>query len=113
MLFFGIPLLDSMKTYRTLEKIYIDPLKLIWNIFSINVSYFYNVHIFACICIVLCLYFHAHVLHPNISRYLEFPLQETVFISDFACLFGLILYVSSTIFQLNRDESSWVEPVLS
>ena len=29
------------------------------------------------------------------------------------CLFDLILYVSSTISQLNRDESSWVEPVLS
>ena len=29
------------------------------------------------------------------------------------CLFDLILYVPSTIFQLNRDRSSWVEPVLS
>ena len=29
------------------------------------------------------------------------------------CLFDLILYVSSTIFQLIRDRSSWVEPVLS
>ena len=28
-------------------------------------------------------------------------------------LFDLILYISSTIFQLNRDGSSWVEPVLS
>ena len=28
-------------------------------------------------------------------------------------LFDLILYVPSTIFQLYRDESSWVEPVLS
>ena len=31
----------------------------------------------------------------------------------FVCLVGLILYVPSTIFQLNRDVSSWVEPVLS
>ena len=31
----------------------------------------------------------------------------------FVCLFDLILYVPSTIFQLNRDESSWVEPVQS
>ena len=30
-----------------------------------------------------------------------------------ANLFDLILYVPSTIFQLNRDGSSWVEPVLS
>ena len=29
------------------------------------------------------------------------------------CLFDLILYAPSTIFQLNRDGSSWVEPVLS
>ena len=29
------------------------------------------------------------------------------------CLFDLILYVPSTIFQLFRDGSSWVEPVLS
>ena len=31
----------------------------------------------------------------------------------YVCLFDLILYVPSTIFQLNRDGSSWVEPVLS
>ena len=29
------------------------------------------------------------------------------------CLFDLILYVPSTIFQLCRAKSSWVEPVLS
>ena len=29
------------------------------------------------------------------------------------CLFDMILYVPSTIFQLNGDGSSWVEPVLS
>ena len=28
------------------------------------------------------------------------------------CLFDLILYVPSTIFQLCKDGSSWVEPVL-
>ena len=33
---------------------------------------------------------------------------------QFVCfLFDLILYVPSTIFQLYRDGSSWVEPVLS
>ena len=31
----------------------------------------------------------------------------------YVCLSDLILYVPSTIFQLNRDRSSWVEPVLS
>ena len=29
------------------------------------------------------------------------------------CLFDMILYVPSTIFQLKRNGSSWVEPVLS
>ena len=31
----------------------------------------------------------------------------------FVLLFDLFLYVPSTIIQLNRDGSSWVEPVLS
>ena len=39
-------------------------------------------------------------------------LSETALLFVF-CLFDLILYVPSTIFQLNRDGSSWVEPVLS
>ena len=34
-------------------------------------------------------------------------------LSNLICLFDLILYVPSTIFQLNRDRSSLVEPVLS
>ena len=34
-------------------------------------------------------------------------------IMTFVCLFALILYFPSTIFQLNRDGSSLVEPVLS
>ena len=29
------------------------------------------------------------------------------------CLFDLIIYVPSTIFRLNKDGSSWVEPVQS
>ena len=32
---------------------------------------------------------------------------------DVLFLFDLILYVPSTIFQVNRDSSSWVEPVLN
>ena len=39
--------------------------------------------------------------------------EWTWIVSLFVCLFDLILYVQSTIFQLNRDGSSWVEPVLS
>ena len=34
-------------------------------------------------------------------------------IQALVCLFDLMFYVPSTIFQLNRDWSSWVEPVLS
>ena len=44
------------------------------------------------------------------------PFNQTfVCLFDFFvfCLFDLILYVPSTIFQLNRDGSSWIEPVLS
>ena len=33
--------------------------------------------------------------------------------TKYIVLFDLILYVPSTIFQLNRDGSSWVKPVLS
>ena len=36
--------------------------------------------------------------------------QEEMF---WFCLFDLILYDQSTIFQLNRDGSSLIEPVLS
>ena len=36
-----------------------------------------------------------------------------VYIYNGSILFDLILYVLSTIFQLYRDGSSWVEPVLS
>ena len=39
--------------------------------------------------------------------------QREESISICQILFDLILYVPSTIFQLNRDGSSWVEPVLS
>ena len=39
----------------------------------------------------------------------KFPFTDLHFI----CLFDLILYVPSTIFQLNKDGSSWVEQVLS
>ena len=34
-------------------------------------------------------------------------------IARIVCLFDLILYVQSIVYQLCRDESSWVEPVLT
>ena len=39
--------------------------------------------------------------------------EKSLDFGRFLILFDLILYVPSTIFQLNRDVSSWVEPVLS
>ena len=45
------------------------------------------------------------------------PYSPDMALSDFylfpKLLIDLILYLPSTIFQLNRDGSSWVEPVLS
>ena len=41
------------------------------------------------------------------------PNVGCLFVCLFVCLFDLILYVPSTIFQLLRDGSSSVEPVLS
>ena len=46
----------------------------------------------------------------------QVPGKEPTDVDDapaFVCLFDLILYVPSIIFQLNRDGSSWVEPLLS
>ena len=40
-------------------------------------------------------------------------LNSSIVVVCLFVFFDLILYVPSTIFQLNRDESSWVEPVLS
>ena len=39
--------------------------------------------------------------------------EQLKFHAQLICLFDLILYVLSTIFQLCSDGSSWVEPVLS
>ena len=55
------------------------------------------------------------------SAFFLFKVCEVLAVSFFTalstfflfCLFDLILYVPPTISQLYRDESSWVEPVLS
>ena len=47
--------------------------------------------------------------HFTIYTYIPCP----VVLSTYRFLFDSILYVPSTIFQLNRDRSSWVEPELS
>ena len=50
-------------------------------------------------------------VYCNIKK--QTPLKQ--YVTVFMILFDLIIYVISTIFQLhvNRDVSSWVEPVLS
>ena len=44
---------------------------------------------------------------------IEYAPAKQLLNACFICLFDLILYVPSTIFQLNREGPSWVEPVLS
>ena len=51
-----------------------------------------------------------HGLMDTITRTKE---KVKIIVYHFICLFDLILYIPSTIFQLNRDGSSWVEQVLS
>ena len=53
----------------------------------------------------------AIVTHKHSTWYTHYVAYR---IEVIVCLFDdLVLYVQSTIFQLYRDGSSWVEPVLS
>ena len=65
------------------------------NFQSLCVNFFYY-HLFSFLVILLCVFV---ILAEN---------KRCGFV-----LFDLILNVPSTIFQLNRDGSSWVEPILS
>ena len=66
-------------------------------------------------------YHDAHLYRPLVICFDSLSLESTamvmsrrsVHLNHTFVLFDLILYVPSTIFQLNRDGSSWVEPVLS
>ena len=65
---------------------------------------------FSNICdLLICIQSHifTYVQHLNTVVY------QSVHTLCIFCLFDLILNVPSTIFQLCRDRSSWVEPVLS
>ena len=66
-------------------------------------------HVFSCINIfqVLMKLFEYEAIRPS------FQTSSKGTGVCFFCLFDLILYAPSTIFQLDRDGSSWVEPVLS
>ena len=64
-------------------------------------------------------YFGFYKIDPDPNKC--FILHNTVFylrsthshLCEFFCLFDLILYIPSTIFQFCRDRSSWFEPALS
>ena len=56
--------------------------------------------------------FVADKLRDEVGNLIKQRLENLV-ANSFICLFHLFLYVPSTIFPLNRDGSSWVEPVLS
>ena len=61
---------------------------------------------------------HSNVLlHSLVQEALELYVDRSAIsllgMLNLVCLFDLILYIPSTIIQLNRDGSSWVEPVLS
>ena len=51
--------------------------------------------------------------HGHLKKALHIHNMDRIFAEDVFVLFDLILYVPSRIFQLNRDGSSWVQPVLS
>ena len=53
-----------------------------------------------------------HASASRCDKQQHFP-DVTVVVTILPVLFDLILYILSTIFQLSRDGSSWVEPVLS
>ena len=48
-------------------------------------------------------------LHASRTYFVQIEVESQFRLS----LFDLIFYIPSTIFQLNRDGSSWIEPVLS
>ena len=48
------------------------------------------------------------VMHYKHSSFAIILMRKRELVALFVCLFDLILYVPSTIFQLNRDGSSWV-----
>ena len=58
------------------------------------------------------IYFDLPVTNSSLTNQ-DFVVSLDIFKYTFHCLFDLILYVYSTIFQFCRDWFFWVEPVLS
>ena len=56
---------------------------------------------------------HRYIFYGILELEVTFNIISILLLYMDVCLFVLILYVPSTIFQLYRDGSSWVEPVLS
>ena len=55
---------------------------------------------------------NCHIVWNHMSGLIYSAISGEKCLCLFVCLFHLNLYVPSTIFQLNRDGSSWVEPLL-
>ena len=55
---------------------------------------------------------HSSSLSPGMN-FDRSAVSLRLYMENLFALFDLILYIPSTIFQFNRDRSSWVEPVLS
>ena len=64
---------------------------------------------YMCVCVCMCVFVRACVRIQNLKT-LALSLVDAELN---VCLFDLILYVPSAIFQLNRDGYCWVEPVQS
>ena len=84
---------------------------------SIPVSeYFFITSVFFFFAALDCQKMYLWTINNQISPLNSLPLSQLLCAWQcflLALLFDLIFYVPSTIFQLNRDGSSWVEPVLS
>ena len=68
---------------------------------------------FALVCWCTLEALFANIVFPNKTYFWSSLVRIHSFCFRFFVLFDLILYVPSTISQLNRDGGSWVEPVLS
>ena len=55
---------------------------------------------------------HSSSLSPGMN-FDRSAVSLRLYMENLFALFDLILYIPSTIFQLNRDRSSWLEPLLS
>ena len=108
-----LPMRYSAPNYSTVQSLYNTP--------HYNKDFDVIVRLMLFVCLFLLLYVPSQQLwswrggqftlpHFFLGKLEQAVNQYFVHILSLVCL---ILYIPSTIFQLNRNESSWVEPVLS